>query len=354
MENGLVLRLVAAALVAGVTANAAPTTQQKCEAAKNVASGKYSVCLQKAQRLLVLTGDAVKYVDAVAACDRRYSRKWQAAEARWHGACPTVGDEAALKSFIAQHTSTVASSLAGDGLPRCGDGQINVAGEQCDGSDLGGASCESLGLSGGTLACIGCVFDTSSCGAVCAAGSQPPPLRSGQMTCYDSAGTAISCAGTGQDGELQNGATRGFIDNGDGTFTDQTTGLMWEKLSDDGGIHDWDELYDWVDAAAVKIAALNSAVFAGHSDWRLPNVNELQTLANYGTIYPAAYSVANTACAPGCGATSCSCTQSDAYWTSTTSLRTPSFAWYLSFVSGAVSPGDKSLQAYVRVVRSAP
>jgi hypothetical protein len=42
--------------------------------------------------------------------------------------------------------------------------------------------------------------------------------------------------------------TRAYVDNGDGTITDSKTGLMWEKLSDDGSIHDWDATYTWADA----------------------------------------------------------------------------------------------------------
>jgi len=45
----------------------------------------------------------------------------------------------------------------------CGN-NIKESGEQCDGSDLGGASCQSLGYSGGTLSCRpDCTFDTSGC-----------------------------------------------------------------------------------------------------------------------------------------------------------------------------------------------
>ena len=61
------------------------------------------------------------------------------------------------------------------------------------------------------------------------------PLKTGQTTAY----------GTGSDGDLQKGASRSFTDNGDGTITDNTTGLMWEKKSDDGSIHDKDNTYTW-------------------------------------------------------------------------------------------------------------
>lgn len=55
----------------------------------------------------------------------------------------------------------------------CGNGVLDDSiGEQCDGSDLGPATCASLGRSGGTLACGStCEFDTSGCGAeLCAPG----------------------------------------------------------------------------------------------------------------------------------------------------------------------------------------
>ena len=111
-------------------------------------------------------------------------------------------------------------------------------------------------------------------------------LATGQITCYDSNGAVISCLSTGQDGELKKGAARSYTDNGNGTVTDNVTGLMWEKLTNDGTIHDVNNSYTW-DVAFGKIQTLNSANFAGHNDWRLPNVNELQTLINYGTAFPA-------------------------------------------------------------------
>jgi hypothetical protein len=46
---------------------------------------------------------------------------------------------------------------------RCGDG-IVASVEQCDGTAFEGATCASLGFTGGTLACTpGCTFDTSGC-----------------------------------------------------------------------------------------------------------------------------------------------------------------------------------------------
>jgi Putative metal-binding motif/Prenyltransferase and squalene oxidase repeat len=48
--------------------------------------------------------------------------------------------------------------------PRCGDGVINQAGELCDGADLGGKTCVDIGFLGGTLACQpDCTFDAAAC-----------------------------------------------------------------------------------------------------------------------------------------------------------------------------------------------
>jgi hypothetical protein len=62
--------------------------------------------------------------------------------------------------------------------PRCGDGAANGQ-EACDGADLGGATCASLGLGSGDLRCqTDCKFDLSGCqsaGPVCGDGARQPP-----------------------------------------------------------------------------------------------------------------------------------------------------------------------------------
>ncbi len=138
-----------------------------------------------------------------------------------------------------------------------------------------------------------------------------------RRTCRNGSGQPIPCAGTGQDGELRKGVDRFYVDNGDGTITDTRTGLMWEKLSDDGTIHDKDWEYLWTEALVGKIAQLNQASFAGYNDWRLPNVNELLTLVNYGVGAPAISPAFNTACTSGCNVLTCSCTRAFPHWSST-------------------------------------
>ena len=55
-----------------------------------------------------------------------------------------------------------------------------------------------------------------------------------------------------------------FVDKGDGTVTDNATGLMWEKGGSESAIF-WDK-------AKKYVAQLNRRKFAGHDDWRVPRL----------------------------------------------------------------------------------
>jgi hypothetical protein len=113
------------------------------------------------------------------------------------------------------------------GTSFCGDGTLD-AGEECDGSNLGGESCTTVGFGSGALACgPGCRFDTSACVATAFPAT-------GQTECWSATGASISCTSTGQDGDRQAGADPAYTDNGDGTVTDLNTGPSG-KLGDDGG-----------------------------------------------------------------------------------------------------------------------
>jgi hypothetical protein len=173
----------------------------------------------------------------------------------------------------------------------------------------------------------------------------------GQMTCFDATHAETDCAGTGQDGELQLGTTHTFTDNGDGTVTDESTGLTWEKLADDGGIHDKDTTYTWATALSSKIATLNAQSFGGHDDWRLPNRFELDSLVNLGAAGPATHESFATSCAPACTVLTCSCTRPDYYWSSTTYLASPLYAWTVYFNAGDTYASNKTQSYFVRAVR---
>ena len=102
--------------------------------------------------------------------------------------------------------------------------------------------------------------------------------QTGQNKCYDKAGNEITCTGTGQDGDIQAGVAwpnPRFTDNGNGTVTDNLTGLMWTKDNSMGATLTWQGALDYV--KTIKTG--------GYSDWRLPNVNELKSLIDYSGVY---------------------------------------------------------------------
>ena len=124
--------------------------------------------------------------------------------------------------------------------------------------------------------------------------------QTGQTTCYDQDGWVIECTDSGQDGEYQMGVAwpePRFVDNKDGTVTDNLTGLIWlqdancittnypefdniSNYSDPGdGMITWQQALDFV-------AGMNDGTYhlcgAGYTDWRLPNARELFSLADFG------------------------------------------------------------------------
>ena len=183
------------------------------------------------------------------------------------------------------------------------------------------------------------------------------PLKTGQTTCYEPSGYVsgvIDCDGTRQDGELQEGVAHEFHDIPNGTIVDDGTGLQWEKLSDDGLIHDKDNGYTWSDTSTLKIAALNSMAFAGFDDWRLPNRFELETLVHLEALPSTTWPEFEQDCAPGCTNLTCSCTAGSThavYWSSTSYVIAPSNAWVVNMNDGRAYPDVKTLAYGVRAVR---
>lgn len=120
-----------------------------------------------------------------------------------------------------------------------------------------------------------------------------------------------------------------FKDNGNDTVTDLATGLMWYGLET--------KAMSWPDALAF-CEALDTA---GHNDWRLPNIKELQSIVDVEMEGP----TLDSAYFPGC--------RPFIYWSSTTNAAHPEFAWHVNFDDGhAHGGGLKTREYYVRPVRS--
>jgi len=326
-------------LLLSAPAVAKPTAEQKCQAGKNRAAGAYARCLQSAEATLVTSSSPMKqtkYTTAVTKCETNFANKWQSLINAATKAGATCLDapltNAQFKKVIDDHSDNMTSALNGDGLDDC------------------------------VAALPQCQSDLAACLASTLPAARVP--KTGQTSCYDptGTGTGISCTGTGQDGDLQKGLVRSYTDNGDGTITDNLTGLIWEKKSDDGSIHDKDTQYTWSDAFGVFLngpAGLNTVSFAGHNDWRLPNRFELESLVDLGQSNPSIDSIFNVNCGanssgnPGCLVANCSCTSVDTYyWSSTAIVLIPNFAWNVGFNIGGVNSGSIQFDVYaVRAVR---
>jgi hypothetical protein len=170
------------------------------------------------------------------------------------------------------------------------------------------------------------------------------PVRiSGSEKSYEipKTGQTVSYA-SGDDGYIEAGIDwpePRFADNGDGTVTDNVTGLMWLK---DGGCLK----KTWTSAlSAIKDINANSGAYnclgytADHSDWRLPNVREIESLVNYGTSNSAAW--LNSAGFMN--------VKSSYYWSSTTYQNYTSQAWGMQMTNGQTTTLSKSTRSLYSV-----
>ena len=155
----------------------------------------------------------------------------------------------------------------------------------------------------------------SSC--ACTQGGGVP--KTGQTTSY----------ATGDDGDLQEGLAwpnPRFEPIGTYEVRDNLTGLVWHRLMTSFTEQTWQD-------------ALDNAAFGGY--WRLPNLNELLSLVDYGTNYPAfAGSIGDFTTIPF----------DECYWTSTTHDLISTNAWAVCFGNGATTLASKTtVYSYTRI-----
>lgn len=111
---------------------------------------------------------------------------------------------------------------------------------------------------------------------------------------------------------------------GDVIVTDTETGLIWQKTYVSGKT--WQQALSYCE----------SLTYAGYSDWRLPNKNELASLINYKKYNPASDFPDML---------------STGFWSSSTNVDYTSYAWLVYFYGGGVGYDYKTGNDYVRCVR---
>lgn len=131
------------------------------------------------------------------------------------------------------------------------------------------------------------------------------------------------------------------------------SGLTWELKTDDGGVHDKDNIYRWGGIGAEKtgtiffedwnslLDATNAEKLCGFNDWRVPTIDELKTLATNPGKNPAI----NTTIFP--------LTLAMPYWSVSTYQNYPEHAQTVDFTTGASNyyNGFRGDRLPVRLVR---
>ncbi len=187
--------------------------------------------------------------------------------------------------------------------------------------------------------------------------------KTGQTTCYDASGTT-TCAGTGQDGDHLKGCDSavtpssgsnfggynrasftcqeaGFTNNGDGTVTDNLTGLIWLKNADCFGLKNWSDALTAANELTAGTCGLTDGSSAG--DWRLPNINELRSLFDPGLSSTGDKYLPEGHPFDG--------VQTAIYWSSTSIADYPAYAWRVHLDNGSVDDDGKAGTYYVWPVR---
>ena len=219
--------------------------------------------------------------------------------------------------------------------------------------------------------------DTGATGATGAAGAQGPAGPQGPQGPQgpSGSGTGLPACTAPDVAVLYNGAficksaVPHYVDNGDGTVTDNQTGLMWEKKTGTVGtpnpdLHDVNNSYTWSSVVPPNqnpdgtlftpfLATLNldasssgsSTCFANHCDWRIPTIVELQGILL--TPYPCGTSPCID---PTFGPTPAS---KSSYWSSSSFAGNPEDAWTVDFNNGfAYGFTGKAYEVgYARAVR---
>jgi len=111
--------------------------------------------------------------------------------------------------------------------------------------------------------------------------------------------------------------------NGKVIVTDTVTGIIWQK--------EYSDTLTWVNA----LNYCENLTYAGYTDWRLPNIEELETLID--DLYDPASSF------PGIS--------SNTFWASSSSVYDTGNAWFVAFDLGNVNNYKKTENFYARCVR---
>ncbi|HPS30703.1 MAG TPA: DUF1566 domain-containing protein [bacterium] len=170
-------------------------------------------------------------------------------------------------------------------------------------------------------------------------------LCTGETNCYSNQGR-ITCPSEGEDFDGQDAQYAQYAITGhcvDKSYTitgtdpeeiviDLNTDLQWQRKIP-AAKYEWDDAIDYCE----------SLIYGGYDDWRLPAVEELRTVVNYGkpVVFIDEFFFPDV--------------PADYFWTSEPNIsKTKNYSWRVSFVSGAVISEYYSYDAATMCVRGDP
>ena len=245
---------------------------------------------------------------------------------------------------------------------------------------ISGASVVSANFTATGIAATGRLNDTGSTANQCYQAGD-----SVLVACNSVGATTLNSAQDGMVGRDADVATNNNADGNLGfSFTavtggcvqDNVTGLMWEVKTADGGLRDWTHIYTnydstttaqkvdgttptqaEIDAATNSIGfknAVNSQALCGFSDWRLPTVDELHSIVDYGVVAPGptvdATWLPNTQGGPNAQGN----TLGGVFWSASPYVGNSASAWVVYFNNGFVDFNGRHLNEgrNMRLVRA--
>lgn len=119
-----------------------------------------------------------------------------------------------------------------------------------------------------------------------------------------------------------------FMDNGNGTTTDLVTDLLWQQIP-------YSDSITWEQALTLA----DTLTFAGYSDWRLPNIKELQSINDESLINPSINQIFFNGI------------NVNRYWSSTSLPNQTTKAWYLDTQFGVTTYQFKTNKFYTLCIR---
>ncbi|MCG6167024.1 Lcl C-terminal domain-containing protein [Leptospira sanjuanensis] len=185
----------------------------------------------------------------------------------------------------------------------------------------------------------------------------------GQIACYTNAGAITACTGTGQDGEFTNvpnirsftGPTQHSLYTTDYTTLDNLRGLVWKTCPEGqtgAACAGAASVISWNAATLGGVGSCNALNaqntgngYAGRTNWRIPTVNELLSIVNYGNapVFMETTEFPNA-------------DQSNLYLTITDYGPNTTMAWVVDFIHPgfSIQPFVKNANVFLRCVSGNP